>query len=218
MIVKFKTSSLFLSEDSTRGAFAFSQLFCKLITQGSYHVPPPEMGTSLHALLRQQRGCSGPRLVVEGWEGRSSARGLTHAHFRIYALTSILRPRGRLPLHDDGGPWFSDPPGEKRWVIFLSCRAKLGAGFCCTSQAHDEMGQDFECLFSFLRTHELKAPTPSFGTGTPSTLLWSSVFLSLDPPFLPALLQRTDPCILFPSCFYQLASSEVGPVEGTRAD
>ena len=78
---------------------------------------------------------------------------------------------------------FSDPPsGEKRWVIFLSYRAKLRAGFCCTSQAHDEMGQDFECLFSFLPTHGLNPSTPSVGPGTPSTLLWSFVFLSLDPP------------------------------------
>lgn len=30
----------FLSEDSTRGAFAFSQLFCKLITGESYHIQP----------------------------------------------------------------------------------------------------------------------------------------------------------------------------------
>lgn len=107
------------------------------------------MGTSLHALPVSRGGAVTPS-GREGWEGRSSARGLTHAHFRIYALTSILRPRGRLPLRDDGGPWFSDPPGEKRWVIFLSCRAS-SAGFVVPAQAHDEMGQDFECLFSFLR-------------------------------------------------------------------
>ena len=118
-------------------------------------------------------------------DGPLPEQGLTHAHFKICALTSILRPRGRLPLRDDGGHWFSDPPGEKRWVIFLSCRATLRAGLCCTSQAHDEMGQDFECFFSFLPTHGLNAPARSFGTGTPSTLLWSFVFLSLDPPLPP---------------------------------
>ena len=115
---------------------------------------------------------------------------------------------------------FSDPPsGEKRWAIFLSYRAKLTVVFGSTSQAHEEMVQGLQCSFSFLWTHGLNLSAMSFGTGTPSTVLWSFAFLPLDPPPPPSfVLQGRDPCTLFPNFFCQLALGELWPVGGTRKD
>ena len=41
----------------------------------------------------------------DGKDGPLPEQGLTHAHFRICALTSILRPRGRVPVRGHGGHW-----------------------------------------------------------------------------------------------------------------
>ena len=77
------------------------------------------MGTSLHVCTLCSVSGGGAEDPLQSWrngrDGPLPEQGLTHVHFRICALISILRPRGRLPLRDHGGHWllfWPTPRGE----------------------------------------------------------------------------------------------------------
>lgn len=93
----------FTSEDSTRGGFASSQLFCKLITGGSPGTRPERLAAL--SSLRKAGGAAdraGVHIAAApvGGEGPSffHSEQAMDAHF--YALISILRLPGRASRHD----------------------------------------------------------------------------------------------------------------------
>lgn len=157
LVVKFKTSS-FLSEDSTRGASAFSQLFCKLITGKSYHIHPQRQ-TALFCSARGRWWCWGAGFAMRQLPLQEPSFCWTepamHAHFNIYALISVLRLPERTPLCDH---WllFWPPPWEKGWGCcpepWRPHQTSQAQYFCCSYQANEQSVQSLGSTFSFLLT------------------------------------------------------------------
>lgn len=222
LVVKFKTSS-FLSEDSTSGGFAFSQLFCKLITGESDRIPPWRQT----ALFRC--GGGGPW----GWV----------AGFVLGQLP--LQEPSFLPL-DQAGParafWYlcldlnvkAPRKDSSMWPVaaFLTTPTREGLGllsWAMETPSH-EPGSMFllylSGLVQNLEVHSLSFwpyglhfSTTSFDTGVPfHSALVICLFTLRPTPSFQLCIAEDRPLHTICRLFCQPSSDKVWPVGGTRGD